>query len=625
MERECFENEGIARLMNDRFVCIKVDREERPDLDSIYMKAVQAMTGRGGWPMTVFLTPGCRPFYSGTYFPPEDRGGMPGFPRVLNSVADAYRDKREAVGKSAARVVEFLHNQAASSAYAPAIGCEQLAEAARNLVGSMDGKHGGFGQAPKFPGSMALAFLLAMETDAPDPGREQLLRTALDRMAAGGIYDHLGGGFHRYSVDRFWLVPHFEKMLYDQALLAPLFGQAWQAFGEPHYRSTALGVLEFVARELTSPEGGFYATQDADSEGVEGKFFVWSPAEIREVVGEADADLVCRYFDVSEVGNFEGENILHPVLTPQTAASMFGRTTEQVTVAIERARGLLFERRAGRVAPGRDEKIVSDWNGLMIAAMAKTGRLLERPDLVAVAARAADFVRERMHVNGVLHHFYADGELRVHGFLDDHAFFALGCLELYYALGRREDYLSAVFAADRLIAEFEDREAGGFRFASSDGERLVAPTRDMNDGALPSGNSVAADVMLSLHHLTGNDEYRRAGEGVLEAFGGQTISNPYGGGYLLSVLRRNLQGLVTIVVTGDDDRARELERVAVELHCPQAAVIAVREDETAEWLPAVLQGKTAGPSCAYVCRGNACGPPVTSAEALTDVVATFTG
>jgi len=610
MERESFENEQIARQMNELFVCIKVDREERPDLDHLYMKAVQGMTGHGGWPMTVFLTPDGKPFYAGTYFPPEDRGGMPGLPRVLAGVAAAYRERREEVTASADRVAGFLRRELAPAA-AAAITAEAIAGAAESLVAVMDADHGGFGQAPKFPGSMALTLLMDADASVSSTRRRDLLRLSLDRMADGGIHDHLGGGFHRYSVDRQWLVPHFEKMLYDQALLARMYADASAFFHDSSYGAVAAGILDYVLREMTSPEGGFYATQDADSEGVEGKFFVWSRDEIVDVVGAEDATLFCRVYGVTERGNFEGENILHRAVTSRQLIQELGPDAAAAEATLTRCRKLLFDRRATRVAPGRDEKIVSDWNGLMISAMAAAGQRLQRPDFVQAALAAIDFVRQHLLDGGRLRHVHAQGQAKVDGFLDDYAFFGRGCLDAFAAAGRPQDLQSAQMCADVLLERFEDPQHGGFYFTAGDGEPLVARTRDLTDGAIPAGNSVAAELLLRLWELTGTEAFRRSGQAVIDAFAADALRNPYGAAHLLCIADRHRQGWISAVVVGDPAGRAPLQRCAVEDYLPALTVICLDDDADQSELPPALRDKRpiSGRPTVYVCRGTSCSPP----------------
>ncbi|MFT4570956.1 MAG: hypothetical protein ACI8TX_001559 [Hyphomicrobiaceae bacterium] len=618
MERECFENEKIAALMNDLFVCVKVDREERPDLDGLYMKALQAMTGRGGWPMTVFLSPDGRPFYAGTYFPPEDRGNMPGFGRVLLGVARAWREDRDKVLESADRVVEFLRADR-ETGDPTQLSKSGFLNAARGLRESMDSEWGGFGSAPKFPGSMCLDLLLAADPLEPDNNDTALVRTALDRMAWGGVYDHLGGGFHRYSVDRFWLVPHFEKMLYDQALLAPLYAQAWKRFREPLYREIALGVLEYVDREMTSPQGGYFSTQDADSEGVEGKFFVWNLSEVRQVIDDADADLFCAVYGVTEQGNFEGKTILNRVLGIDEAAKRFGLEPDDVRDRLQKARGELFSHRSSRIAPGRDEKILADWNGLMIGAMATVGRLFGRGDLVKSAAKALDYLREEQMAGGRLIHSVADRKGGVGGFLDDYAFVGRGAVECFLSLGRPQDLQLAKTCADALLERFADQERGGFWFTADDAESLLTRSRDLYDGAIPSGNSVAAELLLRLWQLTGEDRYRIPGERTVDAFLSEALANPHGSAHLVGVAERHRRGYISVVVVGEGP----LVQAALENPAPEVSVLQVLEGGGQVPLELVRSKVTVeGSPAAYVCRGTICEAPVTDVEDLRGLLET---
>jgi len=613
MERESFENTEIAALMNELFVCIKVDREERPDIDQVYMKAVQAMTGRGGWPMTVFLTPQGRPIYAGTYFPPEDRGPIPGLAKVLAGVARAYAERREEVLASAQRVADFLNQENADERSAVPPTEEAVIVAAEGLASVMDSEYGGFGEAPKFPGAACLTLLLDAQRSAPDAERARMIKLSLDRMASGGIYDHIGGGFHRYSVDRRWRVPHFEKMLYDQALLAKLYLDAWCVFREPGYAGVVAGILDYVLREMTDPAGGYYATQDADSDGKEGKFFVWTREEIAEVLGADTAELFCEVYGVTSGGNFEGLSVLCRAISPDELRERLGSGAVAAEEILARSRVRLYERREQRARPGRDEKIVTDWNGLMISAMAIAGRLFARPDYLESAARAADFVRAQLFKGSRARHIFADGSGRVEGFLDDYAFFGRGCLDLFEAGGRREDFETAESCARELLRGFEDKVRGGFFFTSSSGEPLVARTRDLIDGAVPSGNSVAAELLLRTWVLTGKDEYRRAGERVLCTFGGEAVDNPYGGSHLLSVVVRSRRGWATVVIVGDGPRDCAIERAATAAYHPEVGVYYVcAQDGSQSWLPSALAGKSSvdGKPTAYLCRGATCGTPI---------------
>jgi len=622
MERESFEKEEIAALMNELFVCIKVDREERPDIDHVYMKAVQAMTGHGGWPMTIFLTPQGKPFYAGTYFPPADRGAMPGLPKVLVGVARAYADQRGEVISSADRVAAFLNREEGEKPAAQGLGEESVLKAAGSLVGIMDTVHGGFGSAPKFPATTCLTLLMDADRVAPDATRASLIRLALDRMAAGGVYDHVGGGFHRYSVDRMWLVPHFEKMLYDQALLARLYLDAWLYFGEHAYAEVVRGILDYVLREMTSPEGGYYATQDADSEGEEGRFYVWSREAITEILGADDADLFCEIYGVTAGGNFEGRNILFRALSADQLGRCLGVDAAEAEARLAQWRARLYDQRAQRTWPGRDEKILTDWNGLMISSMALAGRVLGRADYVESAARAAGFQRAHVGEEGV-RHVFAEGQARVEGFLDDYAFLGRACLDVFEVTGRKEDFVTAEFCARHLLSRFEDGERGGFFFTASSGEPLVARTRDLSDGAVPSGNSVAAELMMRMWVLTADEEYRRAAEGVLSAFGAEALANPYAGAHLLCVAGRYDRGWATVAIVGQRAEARALERAALGSYHPEVGVWCLKEDESASWLPSALAGKRAvkGHPSAYICRGATCSAPIMDPDELAERLA----
>ncbi len=622
MERESFEDERIAKLMNDLYVCIKVDREERPDLDGIYMKTVQMMTGRGGWPMTVFLRPDLKPFYAGTYYPPEDRGNMPGFPRVLVGVERAYRHDSEKVGERADQIVELLAESGRGDSETEFVEDEAIAAIAEKLAGVMDGVDGGFGGAPKFPNTLALSFLLESSRGHGDDGHAALVKVALDKMAAGGIYDHLGGGFHRYSVDQFWLAPHFEKMLYDQALISDAYLEGWRRYGESAYRDAVYGIGDYICREMIGDGGGYFATQDADSEGVEGKFFVWTPDEVAAVVGEADAEMVCRFYDVTDGGNFEGSNILHRTISTDELAVMFERGEHEVVEVLDRASAALFAKRSERVAPVTDEKHLSDWNGLMIGAMAKAGAALDEPRFVDSAKAAADFVRREMVADQRLMHFYADGACRVPAFLDDYAFFGRGCLELFFAAQRQEDLESAEIAATEIIDQFEDGESGGFFFTARDAESPLMRTRDLTDSAVPSGNAVATELLLRLWQLTGKDRYREIGERSLNALLPNALANPHGGAHLLNVALKHRRGYAVVVVSNSDSEGGvALVRRALELALPELSVLPLTGDDPV-WLPEPVRGKSKGSEAtASVCRGTSCMAPVARADELEALLA----
>ena len=617
MEHESFEDPAIAALMNELFVNIKVDREERPDIDSIYMSAVQAISGRGGWPMTVFLTPDGSPFWGGTYFPPEDRGHMPGFPRVLRSVAEAYRTRRHEVDQSATQLRATLQREVLPSARGP-LSLELLDRATDNLLPQIDAREGGLQGAPKFPQPMILEFLLRSHRRT---GRELALgavELTLRKMAAGGIYDHLGGGFHRYSVDAVWLVPHFEKMLYDNAQLVRVYLQAYQATGDTLYRRIVEETLEYVRREMTHPHGGFYSTQDADSEGVEGKFFVWTPAEVLAALGEEDGRLFCAYFDVTEHGNFEHANILHPIGSVEDAAGRVGVEPERLRAAIERGKRELFALREGRVKPGRDEKVLTSWNGLMLRAFAEAAAALDRADYREIALRNAEFVLRDLRRDGKLLRTWKDGRAKLNGYLEDYAFYADGLVALYEATFDLRWLRGAAEIADVMLEQFADPR-GGFYDTGKDHERLVSRPKDLFDNATPSGNSVAADVLQRLALLTGEERYRRAAEGVLGLLGPLAAQHPAAFGRLLCALDFSLGAPKEVAIVGRTDApdTHALLRTVFTPFLPNKVVAAAPPGAAPPEVP-LLADRPArdGRATAYVCQNYACQAPATTSEEL---------
>jgi uncharacterized protein YyaL (SSP411 family) len=621
MEHESFEDPDTAALMNESFVSIKVDREERPDLDSLYMDVVQAMTGSGGWPMTVFLTPDLVPFYAGTYFPPTDRPGMPSFKRVLQGVADAYRNRPQDVASTVAQVTRYLRDRKLPSGDDQLLTPDLLNRAAAALPGQFDPLHGGFGHAPKFPQPMILEFLLRQYQRTGDAQARRIVERTLQRMARGGIYDQLGGGFHRYSVDAIWLVPHFEKMLYDNAQLAWVYLYAFQVTGDTFYRRIVEETLDYVLREMTSPEGGFYATQDADSEGEEGKFYLWSAEEIREVLGADDARIFALAYGVTEQGNFEGRNILYLAREPDQVATEAGVSLETARAAIERGRRLLFERRSTRVWPGRDDKILTSWNGLMIRAMAEAARVLGREDYRSAALRAAELVLDRLGQNGRLLRTYKDGVARLNGYLEDYAFLADGLLALYTATFEPRWFEEARRLVEAMIAWFWDDAAGGFYDTSHDHEALVARPRDFYDNATPAGSSVAAEVMLRLASYTGEDDLRQRARKVLAPWAEAMAEHPLAFGRLLCALDLYLAEPKEVAIVGDPAAAdtRALLDVVSRRYRPRLALALSRpgDDAAAQAIP-LLRDRPAvdGKATAYVCQNFACRLPTTEPDEL---------
>ena len=584
------------------------------------MSAVQAMTGNGGWPLNAFLTPEGVPFYGGTYFPPDDRMVMVGVPKVLDAVADAYRNRREAVEENAEQLREFLERSTQVTPAPGELGPEILERAVRGLSRSFDGEHGGFGGAPKFPQPANLEFLLRFWKRSRDDRAASMTRLTLDKMANGGIYDQVGGGFHRYAVDAIWLVPHFEKMLYDNAQLARIYLDAFRAFDEPLYGRIATETLEYVAREMTGPEGGFYATQDADSEGEEGKFYVWTPDEVAAVLGE-DADLVGRYYDVTARGNFEGKNIFHVPRPAAEVAAEAGVTAEELLATVAAARPKLYAAREQRVHPGCDEKVITAWNGLMLRAFAEGARVLHRPDFREVAERNAAFLLGTLRRDGRLLRTFKDGQAKLNGYLEDYAFLIDGLIALYGATLERRWIDEALALTETMIAEFADEEGAGFYDTGVGHEALVARPRDLQDGATPAGNSVAADVLLRLGAMTGNEDYTRRAARILGMMAGPMAEQPVGFGRFLSALDVYLATPKEVVLAGTrgDPRLEALADAVYARYEPNALVgyADPADPSLAERLPFLAERPPRdGRATAYVCERYACLPPVTDPEAL---------
>lgn len=608
MAHESFEDPEIAAIMNEHFVNIKVDIEERPDVDQVYMNFVQITTGRGGWPLNVFVTPDKMPFFGGTYFPPVPRYGMPSWRQVLLSIADAWRDRREDLVNSAFEMLGELRRLTLTEAPADQID-ESLAEAAfLGLARSFDRAHGGFGGAPKFPPSMTLEFLLRFWKRTGKTEALEMVRKTADEMAAGGIYDQLGGGFHRYAVDAIWLVPHFEKMLYDNAQLARLYLHLFQATKEQFYGRIATETLDYVLREMTDSSGGFFSSQDADSEGEEGKFFVWTPAEIREALEASAADRLIDFYGVTEEGNFEGKNILHL----SDKSSLYKELGQEFAESRRR----LFDYRERRIKPFRDEKILTSWNGLMLAAMAEAGGVFTTKPYLEAAARNAEFLLEKHIVRSdsgshvrVFRTLKASGE-PIEGFLDDYANFADGLIELYQATGEAKYLLAAREIAESILARFWDVENGGFFYTALDSEPLIIRNKDVFDNATPSGNSTTADVLLRLARFFGDDRYARYATAALRVVAKQIERFPTGFGRALSAIENTLARVYEIVLVGD--AGNDLERAIRSEFLPFRVLAPVRVDGPRE-IP-LTEGRTAldGQPTAFICEGFVCQRPAKS-------------
>ncbi|HEX9443521.1 MAG TPA: thioredoxin domain-containing protein [Candidatus Binatia bacterium] len=615
MEKESFENEAIARLMNESFVNIKVDREERPDLDEVYMSAVQMLTGRGGWPMTVFLNPEGKPFFGGTYFPPEDRHGMPGFPKVLQAIAQAYRERAGEVAQSAEQIHAAMNRVGGAAESGRAFAPEIVVESAERLSQAYDPEYGGFGQAPKFPNAGVFELYLRAHRKTKRGRFLEMIEHTLRSMAEGGIYDHLGGGFHRYSVDAKWLVPHFEKMLYDNAQLVGIYAEAFTITGAPLFKKVVAETVAYLLREMLHPEGGFYSTQDADSEGEEGRFFVWTEAEINQILGEDAGTIFGRIYDVSELGNFEEKNILHPILTVAQAAALFKKDPGQVEQLVDAARAKLFAEREKRVKPFRDEKILASWNGLMLSGLAAAGKILDDPAPLEAARKTADFIFERMFRDGFLLHSYKDGRAKLLGYLDDYAFLAAGLLDLYEATLERAGLERAVGLAETMVREFWDEKDGGFFYTGKAHEALVARTKPAFDGSAPSGNAVAAEVLLRLYHYTGREDYLKKAEKILRLHYDAMEQQPFGFARMLGALDFYLEKPKEIVLAGrkDDPGVADLLKKIHSLYLPNKTLQLVAPDEPRENIPPLLEGKgqLGGRPTVYVCHRFTCAPPAT--------------
>ena len=617
MERESFENDAIAEIMNERFVNIKVDREERPDVDSIYMTAVQAMTGHGGWPMSMFLTPDGRPFYAGTYFPPDDRGGMPAFPRVLEAVAEAYRERRDDVLGTTEQVLAHLRAQSEARPSAEPLTRDLLGEAYRSLAASFDPNDGGFGSAPKFPQAMTYEFLLRHWHATGDPDALAMVELTLERMARGGIYDQVGGGFHRYSTDAQWLVPHFEKMLYDNALLVPLYLHAWQATGNERYHAVVDETLAYVSREMLHPDGGFFSAQDADSEGEEGRYFVWEPDQIDEVLGAEQGRIVRAYYDVTHQGNFEGRNILWTPHDDDEVAQELGVTVDALLAAVADARPKLLAARERRIHPGLDDKVLTSWNALMLKAYAEAGAALDEPRYLETARRNAEFLLSALVEDGRLLRTWRDGRAKLGAYLEDHAYLVDALTALYESTFEQPWLDEARRLADDMIARFWD--GGAFYDTASDHEALVVRPRDIFDNAAPCGGSAAAFALLRLAVHTGEETYHRHAVESLRSVRDFLGRMPAGFAHWLAALDFYLSTPREIVVIGPRDgvATQALLRVAYGRYLPNRAIAGAETPPEGDASP-LLAGRELvdGRPAAYVCERYTCRLPVTEPEAL---------
>ncbi len=629
MERESFENEAIAALMNRHFICIKVDREERADLDEIYMAATVAMNhGQGGWPMTVFLTPDQQPFFAGTYFPPEDRWGRPGFGTLLQKIASYWEQDAAAVRTQARDLTERLKSE--SRIPAPVSVSESvLDDAVTQFKEEFDPQYGGFGKAPKFPPATALSLLLRCHRRTGDAATLDIITKTLDMMAAGGIYDHIGGGFARYSTDERWLVPHFEKMLYDNALLARVYVEAYQVTKKPLYRQVATETLDYVMREMTGPLGGFYSATDADSEGVEGKFFVWTPAQVRAAVtDERDAQRWCALYDVTEAGNWEHASIPNRLYPIEQVARQLGETSEELLATAARVKPQLYEARLQRIPPGLDDKIITAWNGMMLSAMAEAARVLGERRYRDAAQKTADFLlASHVRPDGRLRRTSRAGRAHLDAYLEDYAYLSEGLVDLYEA-GGAESYLrAAARLGELMMTDFLDAEQGGFFTTAKDHEALIVRTRDAADGATPSANAVAASALARLSFHFDRPEWREAAVAAVRAYGRQITRYPRAFAKSLTVVDFLTEGPTELAFIGDETQEllAALQRAVADCYVPNR-IVATNPAGTSSALP-LLAGKEPvnGNPALYICRNFSCQQPVTDPHLVAEALRSTAG
>ena len=622
MAHESFEDENIAAVMNEHFINIKVDREERPDLDETYMTAVQLMTGRGGWPMSVFLSPDLKPFYAGTYFPPEDRGGMPGLPRLLEALSQAYHEKRDTVVKMGQEVESRLKLLEEMPGGGQGFTAAEVSQAAARLKQNFDRVNGGFGGAPKFPRALELSFFLTEYRRAGDRDALDMVTLSLEKMARGGIYDQVGGGFHRYTVDGAWVVPHFEKMLYDNSLLVPLYLAHFQVSGSPLSQRIARETLDFVLRELQAPEGGFYSAWDADSEGVEGKFYVWTKKEVEDALPAEEARLAIAAFDVTDTGNFEGKNIFTFPQSEEDLASRFDLTPEQVASSLQSIKERLFEVREQRVRPHRDEKIITAWNGIMLTALALGAQVLGERKYYQAAARAARFILTKMRQNGRLMRIWSEGQVSVPGFLDDYAGLANACLDLYETDFDPDWLETAQQLAAKMEDLFLDEADGTYFYVARDQEATLVRSKSLYDQAVPAGNSLAARVAWRLWRFTEKDSYQERCQAILRRFQLQISENPGGFSHYLTVAALNLLPPLDLTLVGDPGRPRT-DKLLAEMYrhfLPERRLVLKNPQDPArveELVPGVKEyAPVEGEPVAYLCHRFTCQPPTGEPEEL---------
>jgi uncharacterized protein YyaL (SSP411 family) len=649
MAHESFEDEAIASLMNEKFINIKIDREERPDLDDIYQRVAQLATGNGGWPLSVFLTPEQKPFYVGTYFPKDSRYGMPGFGTILVQLSEAYTNRKQEIQSATAEFMHALTSSARDIQFSQAgqqdviskTGRSTLEEAAIGLIHMADNIYGGFGQAPKFPNVSNLLFLLRYyDISGINRFRDFVIFTA-DKMIRGGIHDQLGGGFARYSTDQRWQIPHFEKMLYDNALLTQLYAELYQVSRNKRYRETAEKILGYIIREMTSPSGGFYSAQDADSDGEEGKFYTWSKQEIIHSIGDEkeDADIFCEYYGITEAGNFEGKNILHITKSTEEIARRYGKSLEEIEQLLQRISEILFTIREKRIKPGRDDKILTSWNGLMISAFAKVYRITNNPKYLNYATRGIEFIEDKIGTSdGRLRRTFKDGVSKLNAYLDDYAFYISALLDVFEVDTNSRYIEKAISYADFMIKHFWDEKRENFFFTSDDHEQLIVRTKSLYDLAIPSGNSMAASALLRLYHMTRNSDYLLKAEQIMSTGAKAAAENPFGFGQLLNAVYLYIKKPIEITIIGTNiEKATDSERMSNWLgkqFIPNSIIAIVKNQSQLEGLSTYpfFEGKKVDynkqtdkisaynvpPSAehAFVCKDFSCSVPILSLEQL---------
>ena len=626
MEHESFENEQIAAVMNEHYINVKVDREERPDLDEIYMNAVQMLTGQGGWPMTMFLTPELKPFYGGTYFPPDNRYGRPGFPRVLLGVAEAYRERRDEVDQQAAQIIANLNQLSAMEGHGHQLTADMLDTAYQDYLSRFDHHNGGFGDAPKFPPSMGLSLLLRHWHRTGNANALNMVEVTLEKMACGGMYDQLGGGFHRYSVDERWLVPHFEKMLYDNALLTVCYLEAYQATGKAFYRRIATETLDYVLTEMYDVEkGGFYSTQDADSEGVEGKFFVWELEEVAQLLGEEKAKIFCEYYDITELGNFEHKNILHVQTPPDLFARKLSVDLGELEEILAEGRQKLFAIRETRIKPGLDDKILTSWNGLMIRSMALGYQILGDERYREAAERSARFILSELSQDkGLLLRTHRDGKSHLNAYLEDYSYFVTGLIDLYEATFAVEWLKEAERLNQIMIEQFWDDANDSFFFTSKNHETLIVRSKTGYDGATPSGVSMAIHNLLRLDKLLNRPDFREKVEATLDVYYHQIEHSPSGSAQMLCELDFLLSTPKEIAIAAqreNDDTQAALRSIHSRFIPNKVLALAADDEDVSDLIP-LLESKTQvdGKATIYVCENYTCKAPTTDLAELAELL-----